>query len=445
MRHLVVLVFLSVAVGSSAFACGGANPSVPDLGNEALPPEAGASSDASAGASSMDANDASDAREPDGPKDSGVVGSEAGSGACLVGTPPTFRTEGSSLVLEDGTEVRDLSAEVAPFGVLRVRVYSGTPGGFAPGSISLACAPGTPCVGLLLSGKTVSYGASAGTLTVATLAAANSNEMTGSISGLALRQLKEVPVDGGFALELDPTGSCVTFPAFTFDTTAPLGTACTRHDQCGVTKVCDVASQSCAQANCDGTVGACGAGRTCAFTTSGAGDCATSCDLFTPCPTGYECGSAGTCKHTGMSAAGGTCDPLEDVATGCQASLYCGSNGVGSACTPTCNPFAASPGCAAGQRCRNAGPAAFCGAPIGASYVSTALIDQSCTLPGAAPTAPCGDDGMAYRGVCINEGMFGGVSRMCRRACDPKGPSCPGSQTCQPVFPPSYGIANVCR
>src|SRR5438477_334729 len=85
--------------------------------------------------------------------------------------------------------------------------------------------------------------------------------------------------DGGEIDALDPSGPCLTFADGSFDTRAPLGKACTDHDQCGRTKVCSIDTTSCALAECP--TGTCAGGLTCKHVYGApATYCARTCGFF---------------------------------------------------------------------------------------------------------------------------------------------------------------------
>jgi hypothetical protein len=444
-----------------------------DPGGDASPPPG--ASDGGDEASPAPARDASrDRNAPSGDDSGPVLGDDddASPAGCQVVSDISFKTTGSFLYTTNGVEYRELYAEIPSLsgflsGSIRLTLYRSAPGGFAPGTLSLACAPGTPCArGLLYDAVTggKNFGPSQGTITVATVLSPQSNEMTGTLQNLEFRALKEVQVDGGpdagitYYDEIDPNGACITVPNMTFDTRSPDGTPCVNENECGTTKVCSVTSMTCAEPECTSPT-QCGSGQKCQMRSSApdfSGYCVMECGPFTPCGSGYDCES-GACKHAGTATLGATCIPYRDVETGCQAGLYCLEDNSGitstATCVQGCNALAAAPGCSSADRCL----AGYCGAPLPSSEVATGGIDQTCTLPSPqpgmpqVPTAPCADDGVAYRGLCATEmswlpgGGVGPSQTMCRRACDPKGPACPTGRSCQFTAAAGWGVAYVCR
>jgi hypothetical protein len=406
------------------------------------------------------ARDASrDGRAP-GDEADVVVGDDDGSTsvACLIASGITFTTKGSVLLTSNGVEYRQLVAEIPSVGQIRLAFWKGAPGTFAPGTFSLACTPGSPCTtgSVYTAHNGQYYGPSKGTITVSTLLSPASNEMTGTLKGLEFRHLVEVPVpDAALSTydEIDPNVACVTVPDMSFDTTAPIGTACVDHDECGTTKVCSIASMTCQQSEC-ASPGQCASGQVCSKRSDTVGFCAIPCDPFTPCGSGYAC-EGNMCKHAGTATPGATCIPYRDVQTGCQAGLVCKQDESDplhptTSCVQGCNSLVAAPGCSASQRCIAYG---YCDAPLPANEVATGALDQTCTLPPPVPgmpqlsSAPCADDGQAYRGLCASESSGSGLpsQAMCRRACDPKGPACPTGQSCRVAMMAMSGINYVCR
>jgi hypothetical protein len=366
----------------------------------------------------------------------------------------SFPTESSLLVIESGHETRHLKTDVPQLSALNagqidIRIYDGAPGGFATGTWSLTCPPGTPCMtGTLYDGVSGQrYGFAAGTLDVTTVVSAKSNEMAGTLTGLELRAMSLVQTDAGFSFTIDPNGPCVTIPDLAFDTRAPIGKPCVDHDQCGTTKVCDIAAMKCAASECTSSA-SCGSGQTCneygdEFEYQGSeAFCATPCDPFTPCPGQYVCDFDGVCKHPGSAQLGQTCASFMDVQTGCKAGLVCAPNGATTTCAQGCNAYATNPGCPTSQRCLYYVDS-YCSSPD--PLASSAAIDQPCTVPGGAPSGPCADDGKTYRGLCYAENGMGPSQTMCRRVCSPKGPACPSGQSCQSVGIDWGGVQYVCR
>jgi hypothetical protein len=379
---------------------------------------------------------------------------DGSSSGCETVSGIAFPTESSVLYIQGGKETRQLKTGVAQLssslneGQITISIYDGTPGGFGPGTWPLACTPGAACTTGQVYDATTGrkYGPSAGTLTVTSVASPKSNEMTGTLHGLELRAMSEIPVDGGFAFTIDPGGPCLTVPDLAFDTTAPIGKPCHDHIQCGTTKVCDIASGTCAASECTNNAG-CGTGQTCneygdEFQYQGSEKfCATPCGPFAACPGSYVCDIDSVCKHPGPSLFGQPCTPFSDVHTGCKAGLVCTATATQTACAHGCNPFATAPGCQSTERCLYY-VSSYCGPP--SPTASTAAIDQPCTLVGGAHSGPCGDDGKTYRGLCYEE-LGVGSQMMCRRVCDPSGPACPNGHSCQNVGVGWGGVQYVCR
>jgi hypothetical protein len=428
---------VALATGAVTLACGTEDTALGTTPTDDAVLDASVSSDA----------EGDEAHLVDGPAKHGDASTKDAalppSGGCTALGPLTFHTQDAWINVASGIEVRELNTWIPSLGQLTITLYQGAPLGFGPGSISLACAPGSPCSGGQAYAGSVHYVVAKGTATIATLASPASNEMTGALNGLELRAGKEVPVDGGVFYTVDPKGACFTIGDTTFDTRAPLGMACTQHTQCGTTKVCSIASRTCAASECTQGGTGCTSGEFCDMARSPVGFCARACSPFTPCPAGYGC-ETGICKHVGTAVLGAMCVPPADdrVVQGCAAGLLCMTSGVGGSsakCVPACDPFATNPGCAASERCNFDG---FCGPP---QTSSAAALDQSCVVPPAPvfpqpTTAPCADDGKAYRGICASEGAVGA---MCRRVCRPTGPPCAGGKSCMPVV--SLLDTYVCR
>jgi hypothetical protein len=287
---------------------------------------------------------------------------------------------------------------------------------------------------------------------VTTLLSPESNEMTGTLHDLELRALHDVDSEAGAGSlqTIDPMGECITMADIALDTTAPLGKACADHDECGTGKICDVASQSCAASQCSAAPGPCADGRQCyRYDYSESLYCAQACGVFAPCAATYSCES-GICKHTGTAAAGELCSRHRDTTAACASGLFCNRDATSTTCISECNPFAIDPGCASSQRCLFESYTGACNAALASSATSPAALDQPCSIPppqGGNPpydSVPCADDGRVYRGLCYVETGFGTQS-MCRRVCDPLGPSCPNGQACLPGAGSQWGVSYVCR
>ncbi len=191
------------------------------------------------------------------------------------------------------------------------------------------------------------------------------------------------------------SGTCVS--------TLPPGTACFANNQCtsgecgtsGIGHCCTAGCipGPCGASDCD-ALGACvyvAPGTACGPTTcagsflelapicSGGGFCFPSFPLPLPCPGGFACANATTCKTScivnadcaaGLSCDAGSCVALAPVGTSCIGnnqcqSGVCGTSGVGHCCTSVCSP---SGGACGATDCDGAGSCSFPGsttAPAG--------------------------------------------------------------------------------
>jgi hypothetical protein len=306
--------------------------------------------------------------------------------------------------------------------------------GAVPGVFDLGCKLNEPCTtgSLYVDASGEHYGSTSGTLMIASVAAPGSNEITGTITGLELH-----PLSGSELSSLSSPDDCYTVADISFDTIVPLGTPCTDENECGSTQICSVASMTCTASECDG-FGTCPVSTDDCLRGSGqeVGFCVTDCDQFAPCPAGYVCGDLDYCQRPGMVPLDGACGVGidHDVVSACAPGLICASSNGSLACLATCDPYTDEPGCDASQRCLHSDPIGFCGAPLPAADVSVASIGASCVLPSGLPlnandSAPCGDDGTAYRGLCF--AASGTTDPVCWLVCDPRGTPCPDvGQTC---------------
>ncbi len=427
--------FVAALFGALALlhGCGASDPQTSSSSGDPT----GASSDAGLSESGAD-GDAGSSSHP--PSDSGSP--------CAQAPAFAFATEDARVVTNGDQESRWLRKTVPGLGMIAIHLSSGASGSFAAQTIDLACAPGTMCQSGEIdtnAGLGRSYLIERGTLRIDTLASPDSNEMTGTLTHLRFRAVREVQVDGGATIEtVDPNGACIDVADMAVDTRAPIGTPCIDHAQCGRTKVCAMSTKTCALSECSNSA-PCADGLSCVAPrdqASTARACVRACDNFAPCPGDQAC-EAHVCKNVPLAGAalGAACSPRpDDVVTQCQAGLVCDRTlGATNVCKKACNPLAADPGCAASERCL---PAGFCGAPV--SSALHVAVGADCTLPPSSqPNVPaptvvlCGDDGKSYRGACFTSATipYGSPpSTTCWPLCSPLGgPSCAPPTQCSPT------------
>lgn len=190
------------------------------------------------------------------------------------------------------------------------------------------------------------------------------------------------------------------------------------------TMVCDPATAQCVAAQCSESQ-ACPSGKTCVLQTDGVtvGACYPQCTFKgAPCAGGATCkassdGSSGFCWGAGSAAQGQTCKATS-LNTGCASGLICATDQGASVCRGQCsfwNPF---PGCPGGQRCALNH---VCFAEPG----NSATIGAACS--GATGGEPCGSDGTAWRGLCVDDGSGLKCLKACRTAVSA---DCPSNQSC---------------
>jgi hypothetical protein len=221
------------------------------------------------------------------------------------------------------------------------------------------------------------------------------------------------------------------------------GTECSNASECaaGLTsRICDPDDRTCKPAECDFADVACPKKHDCFLQPArqDVGACYPTCapneGLSGACAAVRECvplvldRSEGICLARGTGAAGEACLP-SDVTTGCAAGLVCVPDGGAMTCRNLCDYFSAEPECPTGERCVIDG---FCSALSGAD----AALGAAC---GASSREGdyCGDDGRAWRGLCLN---LSGTS-ICSQACRSAGEDCPSETAeCYRAFPSAIEV-----
>lgn len=206
-------------------------------------------------------------------------------------------------------------------------------------------------------------------------------------------------------------------------------TATCKPEECG-TDTCADPSDSCqAQNNADLTNYACY--QTCTPFAQPDG-----------CPSGSECiptdlsNLTGFCERRGTASESQPCT-WSNVATGCAAGLLCLSDNGNDICFKQCNFFATNPGCSATQLCF---VSSICKQAGGYQQVGIGSACSSTAYSGD----PCGDDGYAWRGQCVNfANPISDQNLTCMRLCRVKGNDCPAGQSCSDVF--TTGVIGVCH
>ena len=293
--------------------------------------------------------------------------------------------------------------------------------------------------------------ATAGSVTLTSIASPLSVEVAGELAGLRLEEVEVA--DGGWAKK--PGGACLSLASAVFDTRAAVGTACTSARQCG-TKVCDPLTLTCQPPPC--TVEGPAPGGLVCKKQSGAwqGQMALyrACTLeaaSSGCADDEECvGVPGaitsplpaTCMKRGTHALDAACTGTGpgdsgDVSTGCTAGLLCRKFvGLDYVCGKRCDFFGPSGQCPASERCQSQLANAVC-APK--PPVSAAVgIGAACATN---MVAFCADDGAALRGFCDADSFAQNAPRTCRRICRTNA-DCAGAQTCTPSL---EGGLRVCK
>lgn len=226
----------------------------------------------------------------------------------------------------------------------------------------------------------------------------------GSLSNV---KLIEVTIAEDFTSTPVPGGACLTLAAVAWDTTPVEGTPCESAEECGnpVLQVCDVATETCVEGQCDGGPLTCAAGALCLAQVDepSFGACYTECTPFmaNACAAGFECVNisldnlTGVCYQTGLGATGIDCS-IADTTTGCVAGNVCSeANGPQAACHQQCSIFPADPGCPVNTDCTYG---SLC---VDSTGTDPAGIDEACDVA-ATFADPCGPSTGAYRGLCFN-------------------------------------------
>lgn len=265
----------------------------------------------------------------------------------------------------------------------------------------------------------IHYRATMGQVVFEQLTTPPSSEAKGRFEGVVMREfLGEGEVIDG--------GRCAVLVDSAFNTIVPVGTPCSFATDCGDTfaKSCQPSTQTCQPRGCDGTQVMVGT-QFCVHQTG-------SYALYDPCSPADSAGcratetcarfpdptvALGYCIGFGTRAEEQPClDVQTDVNTGCTPGLTCGSapGAMASLCLRPCNRFDAVPGCRSDQRCL--GP--YC--TTGTALTDPAVLGQPCS-PSEVVNF-CGDDGLAFRGICTRRTRDGGLGaptdpRICRPSC----------------------------
>jgi hypothetical protein len=207
------------------------------------------------------------------------------------------------------------------------------------------------------------------------------------------------------------------------------GGPCTDATDCPNTStlVCDPATATCVAGQCSDTL-ACPTGKTCVSQVDEAtvGACYPECSLGAPCPAGATCnygaydGSDGFCWNSGSSTEGQSCSP-KSLSTGCVTGLLCAQDNGVPVCRKVCNYWDGAPGCPSGQHC------ALNFVCFSEASTETAAIGGTCSFS-ATGGEPCGSDGSAWRGICLDQGTG---TLFCTKMCRPGFTAdCPAGQSC---------------
>lgn len=265
-----------------------------------------------------------------------------------------------------------------------------------------------------------SYVATAGTVTINQLTTPPSSETRGRFDGVVLREFSSLStiLDGG---------RCAVLADTTFHTLVPTGIPCSFATDCGdsFAKSCQPATQTCQPRGCDGSTYQVG-NQVCLPQSGGAYALYPDCSNDGGCKTTESCvpltgTGVSVCLAYGTTPEDQPCAAqTTDLNTGCVAGLNCGypPGSITRVCIRPCDRFAAMPGCRTNQRCFSS----ICTTP-NAAFTDPAAVGQSCAVNQIAKA--CGDDGLAYRGVCAFEAPDGGpampppgpVPRKCHKSC----------------------------
>lgn len=253
------------------------------------------------------------------------------------------------------------------------------------------------------------------------------------------------PVEGGL---------CFDVPHWTFDNRPVDGTPCESVEDCQneSMQICDVATKTCQPAQCSltGDPPFCSGDEICLSQLGAVIDVAQSGPAIGACyptclpgdPTSCEAGKScvalgptqqvGICLAPGSTAIGQPCDG-SDVSTGCVEGAIC--TGEVATCSKLCDYLTASSGCPVGTYCSLTNVCR----PLDTGDL--ALVGEPCNS--ASPElSDCAAQGDAFRGICMK--FFPSETTLtCERLCRTDDPTCPGQQTCLPVF--SNSTVGVCH
>jgi hypothetical protein len=229
-----------------------------------------------------------------------------------------------------------------------------------------------------------------------------------------------------------------------------VGTTCNDIQACSdkQTMVCSPTSQTC-------VVGECGEGKACPsaeaicvgqISSPTIGACYSSCEAYTgtACGSGKECvplgldGGKGVCFGQGSAKDGESCASSKtSLSTGCAAGLRCVNEGMTSVCHQQCNLFATEPGCKGQQRCTLGG---HCSSdPTG--HLSP--LGTVCP-PTATSGDRCGNDGKAWRGLCIDDDQSPATAMLCMSLCRLNSDDCYSWEQCVNIYQDASIGIGVC-
>jgi hypothetical protein len=194
------------------------------------------------------------------------------------------------------------------------------------------------------------------------------------------------------------------------------GGPCTDVSECPstLTFVCDPMTQTCVGGQCSDTL-ACPSGM-CVLQDGDAtiGACYPSCVPASSqtCAGGAACriasydGAEGFCHGSGSGSEGQSC-MSQSLSTGCMTGLLCASDNGSSVCRKQCSFWNSSPGCPSGQHC------ALNWVCFAEPTMEPVALGQACSFS-ATGGEPCGSDGTAWRGICVDLGSGQVCAKVCR-------------------------------
>lgn len=455
-RLLLAVTLVAAALTAPLVACSADAPSIVPSSSPAdntdPPAETAPGTDGGSGVDGQGpkTNDASPVPGPDsGPDPELPPGPIVDGDGCFVLSASSFAPSGSS---EKSFELRGVLGGQG--GLLRITL---SPQELAAQTYTLGVAPNDPFAqpkhvrvdATAFGTAGGDYRATAGTITLTSLASPATIELAGSASDLKLVEVAYL--DGGVVKK--PQGKCIAIASAVFDTRVAVGAPCADARDCG-TKACDPLTLTCQPPACT-TEGPTGNGFYCRSQSSGWHQPKTlyrGCSLAAAtsgCADDEECLGAsaatpsplGYCLKRGVHGLDTPCTGTgpgddTDVFTGCTAGLLCKKFvALEHRCGARCAFFGPPGQCPSAERCQSLYSNAVC-APK-PSVVDNAGLDLPCTDTSAAL---CADDGSAMRGTCVPASLEPDAPRTCRKICRTTA-DCTGGKTCQS---PLGAVLRVC-